>query len=545
MHELDLHASNPVHAGATTARWTTVNSGEAFPGVLKPLTYTFYYPGVERSVVRNWKALGLLPSRRPEVAESLDDRFFCALFGRMVISVDSYAKLADVTPGSSAAAVEEHMFGIKRSHGEDTHTWRRYPFVAIKAPATIMKGVREVRANVERIPRWRRQWLQSLASGDKATARKAFVDARERQEPVLSRHVMFTAVTQALYEVTASLCAKAGYPGAELDLLKSRDGAAEVHLVSALYKVANGQRSMEAFLADYGYQGNGNAHLDTIVWRQNPKALESLLERYRSEGSLEAKQQELGERSVALISKVLAGLPLLQRPIARFLLNKAAEMPVLREAGKTLFQQVADVGREASLVLGRCLVAEGQLNEVDDVYFCTAEELLSGTVPDAATVQHRRDLYAAYCAIDLPILLQGKPELSKVDASRQMRAAEGEVIHGLGACSGLVRGRARVVEDPDEIDLDDGDIIVCRTSDPSWSAAFAVAAGAIVDIGGPISHGAIVCRELGIPCVIATGNAMELLRDGDEVVLDGSKGTVRLEVSAENRAIRLERNKIA
>jgi pyruvate,water dikinase len=93
------------------------------------------------------------------------------------------------------------------------------------------------------------------------------------------------------------------------------------------------------------------------------------------------------------------------------------------------------------------------------------------------------------------------------------------------------------VHDPSEADLDDGEILVCDTSDPSWSALFLVAGAVVVDVGGPLSHGAIVARELGIPAVINTRNALRVLKDGDYVSVDGTAGVVKvLKRAADTRA---------
>jgi pyruvate,water dikinase len=85
-----------------------------------------------------------------------------------------------------------------------------------------------------------------------------------------------------------------------------------------------------------------------------------------------------------------------------------------------------------------------------------------------------------------------------------------------------------VVSDPAEADVEPGDVLVCATTDPSWASLFLVAAAVVIDIGGPISHGAIVARELGIPCVINTRTGTRQLHTGDLVCVDGDKGTVEV-----------------
>jgi pyruvate,water dikinase len=98
--------------------------------------------------------------------------------------------------------------------------------------------------------------------------------------------------------------------------------------------------------------------------------------------------------------------------------------------------------------------------------------------------------------------------------------------------AGTVEGIARVVHDADAGDLEDGEILVCATTDPSWASCFLVAGAVVIDIGGPLSHGAIVAREMGIPCVINTGNGTRAIKTGDRLRVDGSTGLVVIQERA-------------
>ena len=103
----------------------------------------------------------------------------------------------------------------------------------------------------------------------------------------------------------------------------------------------------------------------------------------------------------------------------------------------------------------------------------------------------------------------------------------GEEQKGLGCCSGVVRGRVRVVKDPKGVRLDPDEILVAQRTDPGWVLLFPAAVGLIVEHGSLLSHSAIVARELGLPTVVSLAGATDWLRDGDVVELDGSTGIVR------------------
>jgi pyruvate,water dikinase len=92
-----------------------------------------------------------------------------------------------------------------------------------------------------------------------------------------------------------------------------------------------------------------------------------------------------------------------------------------------------------------------------------------------------------------------------------------------------VEGRARVVLDPTDLaGFENGDVLVCGFTDPSWAPLLNLAGALVIDIGGPMSHGAIVARELGIPAVINTGTGTSVLHSGDSVRVDAAAGTVEI-----------------
>jgi pyruvate,water dikinase len=112
--------------------------------------------------------------------------------------------------------------------------------------------------------------------------------------------------------------------------------------------------------------------------------------------------------------------------------------------------------------------------------------------------------------------------------SRQQEPT-GDVIRGTGTSPGQVTAPARVLHGPEEFDqMRPGDILVARITTPAWTPLFALAAGVVTDIGGPLSHGSIVAREYHIPAVLGTGSATERIRSGQRIAVDGDAGTVRL-----------------
>jgi hypothetical protein len=198
-----------------------------------------------------------------------------------------------------------------------------------------------------------------------------------------------------------------------------------------------------------------------------------------------------------LLGSVLAGLRGPGRVAGRMVLSIARRYIPLREVGKAAFLQTIDGARAATRFLGAHLVADGVLDAPGDVCFLTVDEL-TGRLPGdvRGVVAQRRAVFERYRALRLPDTWVGVPEPEEYRPD-----PEGTSVRGLAVSPGVVEGPARVV----------------------------------LDIGGPLSHGAIVARELGIPCVINTGDGTRTIRTGDLVRVDGSAGSVEILKSVSER----------
>jgi pyruvate,water dikinase len=165
------------------------------------------------------------------------------------------------------------------------------------------------------------------------------------------------------------------------------------------------------------------------------------------------------------------------------------------------------------------------LSQADDIFFFTAEEIAAGLPTDASEIAaFRRERREEHRAVRLSEYWLGMPvpQTAVRVATRKLE------INGLPVSSGCVEGRARIVQDPSNVELEPGDILICTSTDPSWAPLFFQAAGIVIDVGGTLSHGAIVARELGLPCVINTRVATAEIREGAQVRLDGDAGSVRI-----------------
>jgi phosphoenolpyruvate synthase/pyruvate phosphate dikinase len=167
--------------------------------------------------------------------------------------------------------------------------------------------------------------------------------------------------------------------------------------------------------------------------------------------------------------------------------------------------------------------------------------LLSG---DDSAVKHipaRKETYVQYKALPpFPSIIRGRFDPFKwaedpnrradyYDATMPVTAPDSDTLKGFPGAAGRVEGRVRVLTSPEEGEkLQPGEILVASTTNVGWTPIFPKAAAIITDIGAPLSHAAIVARELGIPAVVGCGNATSRLKTGDRVIVDGGQGVVQI-----------------
>lgn len=211
------------------------------------------------------------------------------------------------------------------------------------------------------------------------------------------------------------------------------------------------------------------------------------------------------------------------------LLTVFRNMMGLREHPKyALMQQFGHI-REALLEEARQLVYAGVLRREDDVFYFTLAELLELTrgTPmadlDQLLDQRKRD-YERYCSLTPPRLMTSEGEII-TGRRKQQDAPEGALL-GTPVSAGIVEGIARVVLRPEEAKLNKGEILIAPFTDPGWTPLFHSAVGLVMEVGGLMTHGAVVAREYGLPAVVGIDGATERIKDGDYIRLDGTRGFV-------------------
>ena len=175
------------------------------------------------------------------------------------------------------------------------------------------------------------------------------------------------------------------------------------------------------------------------------------------------------------------------------------------------------------------LVAAHVLREPEDIFYLTFDEL--GDVVrthqiDGQLIDRRRDEFTSYQALTPPRVFTSDGEVIAGEYRRD-GVPPGALV-GLPVSAGIVEGRARVIADVAEADLGTGDILVTAYTDPSWTPAFVAIAGLVTEVGGLMTHGAVIAREYGVPAVVGVEHATRLIRNGQWIRVDGTSGFVEV-----------------
>ena len=511
------------HPGSS---WTTTNVGEAIPGVQTPLGWSIWGPAGEEGLRRAFHTIGALSRSEIAVPARSEDRLFSLFFGRIALQLDVLCAWADRVPGTSGEAMARQIFSYVPPGYHGRPARRYYPRVAVRAGLPWVQGPRRIRASRARMQAF---WERSVAAGpglDAETARGLLLEGAEEFARVIYHHTVLTlGAVQPVYDLLGKVCAGTGVSAQEL--MGGHGGHEETALLRDLWACSRGGMTLERFLGLHGYHGPREGDISAVVWREDPEPVRRLIDSYRSrpdEADPFAVEREQIERRHRLEQEFVTGLPRRRRPLARLALALGARYIPLRGVGKVAFLQGVDVTRLAARRLGAVKAAEGELADAGDVFFLTLDDLRQGWPVDAATrAAERRRSYDHYLTLDVPEIWQGEPEPVPAEP-----AAAEAAISGIGASPGVVEGAVRVVLDPADAMVEEGEILVARHTDPAWATLMFLSAGLISDIGGLMSHTAVVARELGIPCVVNTRTASRTLRSGDRIRLDGTNGTVEV-----------------
>ncbi len=310
-----------------------------------------------------------------------------------------------------------------------------------------------------------------------------------------------------------------------------------------LVKLAGGREARDAILAfldKYGMRCVGEIDITKARWSERPAALVPIIlgniknfEPGAGARRFEQGRQEAAKKEQELLERLRA-LPGGERKAeeVKRMIDRVRTFIGYREYPKYGMVSRYFVYKRALLDEAERLVQARLLREKDDIFHLTFQELhdvIRTNQVDDQLIRQRKDAFRSYQALTPPRVLTSDGEV--IAGAYQRDDLPTGALVGLPVSAGTIEGRARVILDMAEADLEPGDILVTAYTDPSWSPLFVTITGLVTEVGGLMTHGAVIAREYGLPAVVGVEHATQLIQDGQRIRVNGTNGYVQILVA--------------
>lgn len=316
--------------------------------------------------------------------------------------------------------------------------------------------------------------------------------------------------------------------------------AKDDNFLDELVKLDGGQEArnaIQAYLDKYGMRCAGEIDMTKTRWSEKPTTLVPLIlsniknfepnagKRKFEQGLQEAlnKEQELLDR--------LKQLPDGEQKAkeTKRMIDLMRNLIGYREYPKYGIINRYFIYKQALMKEAEQLVQANIIHEKEDIYYLTFEEFREAVRTkelDYQIISQRKDEYKVYEKLRPPRIITSDGEIIASKYKREHLPAE--AIAGLPVSSGVIEGRARVILSMEDANLENGDILVTSFTDPSWTPLFVSIKGLVTEVGGLMTHGAVIAREYGLPAVVGVENATKLIKDGQRIRVNGTDGYVAI-----------------
>ena len=566
--------------------WTRTNVGEVFSNPITPLTWAVYMQIADAAVLNNPKRVWLIPKELFQ--NGLPPLVFRAINGRLFFNTGLIYEIATERFGLPSWFYSLALGGPREGERLSLPERPAQPLKLLRSLPKLLKEQRRLEGVVDQFERaapgmraevatFRRANLDHLSLADLLArldrvaepARQPYTQLFDGSNAALNTYGVLAALAerwtgdrsiandlvtglanlltaQASVALWAVAHLAAANPSARAIIIT--DSPADVPArLRAEPAAADVAAALERFFAAHGHRAADEFELAVPRWSEDPAFVVSTLRTYLDASpeldpavQLERQRRRRIAAERRARRRLSRGLMPWRWWVFRGALKRAQRYLPMRENPKYHFLLYAAELRRTALAIGARLVAQGLIEQAAGVFMLSREELnrvAAGESGDLRPlVEARRALLARFAAWLPPESLPGDAvpaaELlpATADASVPLPAAAHTLsgtLRGIAASPGRVTARARIALTPEDgADLEPGEILVAPFTDPGWTPLFPIAGAIVMDLGGLLSHGAIVAREYGIPAVVNTRTATETLRTGQLITVDGSAGTV-------------------
>lgn len=324
------------------------------------------------------------------------------------------------------------------------------------------------------------------------------------------------------------------------ELIAYLQGVKNDNFLDELVKFEGGQEAQDAitaYLNKYGMRCVGEIDMTKTRWSEKPITLISMIlsniknfEPNASKRKFEQGRQEALKKEQELLDQ-LKQLPDGEQKATetKRMIDLIRNFIGYREYPKYGMISRYFVYKQALLKEAEQLVQADIIHEKEDIYYLTFEELhevVRTNKLDYQIINKRKDDYKLYEKLTPPRVITSDGEIITGKYKRENLPDEAKV--GLPVSSGVIEERARVILNMEEADLEEGDILVTAFTDPSWTPLFVSIKGLVTEVGGLMTHGAVIAREYGLPAVVGVENATKQIKDGQRILVNGTEGYIKI-----------------
>ncbi len=522
---------------------TRGNVGEMMPGAVTPLTFSVFGRAIEVGLQDFYCRCGALPDFTEKWL------YIKMHYNHLFISISGLYALAEEVTMVKKENIEFNIIGdtLSRSHPIALKSWWRRLQNQVKLIRYLNSGGKRLKA-LELIND-QLDIQNEIAIG---LQYKALCEQLVQLNLAYAHHYCTSSQSGSYYTTMTSIMSGAPIPKPESheiasSLLVDIDGIAGNEALSDLQKIAieiadNKERGSawselptkqlltkilgEAkiaskftnFLENHGHRCIREAELSEKDWSQNPLQIIPVLKK-QIQAILQGRTQKQPEVKVD-VNEILSDYNWAKKKAVKYFLGKVRKAIVSREKSKSLCIKIQQKIKLGYCRIAESLVKEGYLEDSKQIFFLTHQEIgqliatKKGSLLELA--KERQGQFEAINTLNFADVSYGHPYPIEEEKLESMDGLKGTVVS-----QGTVTGRVKIIRNLAEADqLEQGDIMVCQYTDIGWTPYFSLIGGLITEIGSPLSHGAVVAREYGIPAVVNVKGAMQCLKDGELLTID-------------------------
>ncbi|MCL2145357.1 MAG: PEP-utilizing enzyme [Endomicrobia bacterium] len=533
--------------------WDNSNIIESYSGITTPLTFSF----IKDVYTEVYKQFLLIMGVEQELVEENSDAFqmLGLIEGRVYYNLLSWYRLLKLLPGYEInAGFMESMMGVKQKLDKipSVVESKKNKYLRLaNLLKTLILNLFRLPKNIDKFYARINQALLPYENTDltKYSAHELIGIYHELERKLLKKWqapLVNDFYAMIFYGLLKKMLLPINKDGAlQNDLLTGESGIISTEPIIKIREISNkickgenADKDIEKFIQKFGNRCIGELKLETITYKQDPSPLWHIINSYVKQGRQDLEKDrerelEIRRNAEKTVSAKFKGL---KKLLFKFVLRNARRKVKNRENLRFERTRLFGLMREIFLALDEKFYSEGVVENLRDIFYLTKNEIFDYVLGTSANTdikalivrrkiefkgfenKHPADRFSTY----------GMVYRANSYTAPPVSTENGEGIKGIGCCAGIVRAKVKVVKDVSQFQGLEGCIMAAERTDPGWVPLFPISKGILVERGSILSHSAIVAREMGIPAIVGINNLFNLIKDGDEVEMDGSTGIVRI-----------------